>query len=193
LQDQQAVARINAQIEALLAPPTGGLALQYYAKPVPPQNDQKPPMPAGAVLRDDRGRPAKYVIARAGDGVYATLDRAFSSNDPQAPIFATIHDVDAGGVQGPLDGVRMVGIIVYSASQGTIHFNCGYLPDGRALLVKAMAVSVDTARAGVAKNVDYSLSSLFGQPPTISGPAGMGLNLVFLEPVAVPRDLLFER
>ena len=173
MQDQAAVQRINSQIEAMLSQPNGGFAVTYYAKPAPPpredrgrggrdgggdqaaQQAQKPKeLEPGEVKRDKYGNTEKYVIARAGDTVYATLDRAFNSDDPGAPIFATIHDVDEVGVQGPLDGVRMIGTIHYSSSQGAIQFDKGYLPDGRPLDVKGLAVSEDTARTGIAKNVD---------------------------------------
>ncbi len=260
-QDPRDIARINAQIDSLLAPPSGGFAVQYYAKPAPP-----PPLPSQATQAPPPPRPSRqapqeqrYLIARPGDTVYATLDRGFNSDDPQAPIFATIRDVDQAGVQGPLDNVRMIGNIVYSSSQGTIQFNMGYLPDGRPLPVKAIAISEDTARTGVAKDVDsHDLerygSLLFGslvqgagtvgqtllqnnqqvqvdpntglitetqkvspyqaglaaalpvgqaltavaaqgfnRPATISGPAGMGIALVFLDSVAVPADLLYAR
>ena len=169
MQDQAAVQRINAQIDAMLAQPNGGFAVTYYAKPLPPprerdgrdgrggeaqQQPQQKELQPGEVKRDRYGNAEKYVIARAGDTVYATLDRAFNSDDPGAPIFATIHDVDEVGIQGPLDGVRMIGTIHYSTSQGAIQFEKGYLPDGRPLEVKGLAISEDTARTGIAKNVD---------------------------------------
>ena len=170
LQDPLAVARINAQIDAMLSAPNGGFAVQYYAKPAPPVQPAglpptgyggpagvyggPPALPPGAVARDREGHAQRYVIARAGDTVYATLDRGFNSDDPQAPIFATIRDVDRAGLQGPLDNVRLIGAIVYSAKQATIQFQQGFLPDGRPLPVKAMAISEDTARSGIAKDVE---------------------------------------
>lgn len=168
MQDPQAVARINAQIDAMLAMPNGGFAVQYYARPelapgqFPPQGrygaqaGQPIPgaLPPGAVLRDRNGYAQRYIVARAGDTVYATLDRGFNSDDPQAPIFATIRDVDRAGLQGPLDNVRLIGNLVYSSNQATIQFNMAYLADGRALPLKGMAISEDTTRTGVAKQVD---------------------------------------
>ena len=167
MQDQAAVARINAQIDTLMSQPNGGFAVTYYAKPAPPpreerrdnqqqqaQQDKEKELQPGEVKRGRDGNPEKYVIARAGDTVYATLDRAFNSDDPGAPIFATIHDVDEVGIQGPLDGVRMIGSIHYSSSQGAIQFDKAFLPDGRPVEVKGIAVSEDTARTGIAKNVD---------------------------------------
>ena len=172
MQDQAAVSRINTQIEAMLSQPNGGFAVTYYAKPAPPPRErdgrgrdgggdgasqeaqkQKELQP-GEVKRDRYGNAEKYVIARAGDTVYATLDRAFNSDDPGAPIFATIHDVDEVGIQGPLDGVRMIGTIHYSSSQGAIQFDKAYLSDGRPIELRGLAVSEDTARTGIAKNVD---------------------------------------
>ncbi len=172
VQDQAVTQRINAQIEAMLSQPNGGFAVTYYAKPaLPPREERRngrdgggdqgaqqaqktKELEPGEVKRDRYGNAEKYVIARAGDTVYATLDRAFNSDDPGAPIFATIHDVDEVGIQGPLDGVRMIGTIHYSSSQGAIQFDKGYLADGRPLEVKGLAVSEDTARTGIAKNVD---------------------------------------
>jgi Bacterial conjugation TrbI-like protein len=254
-----AAARINAQIDALLSPPSGGFAMTYYARPAPPpglapQNavpsEQRP-------TRNSRGQAENYVIAKPGDTTYATIDRAFNSDDPQAPIFATVHDIDGRGQRGPLDDVRLIGAITYSNKQGAIQFNQAYLADGRPLALHAMAISEDTARTGIAKDVDthdlerygslflatitqgagqvgqllvqnnqqlstnpatgavslgqsiqpYQLGLAaalplgqaltaaaaqgFNRPPTISGPAGMGIGVVFLDPVAVPRDVIF--
>ncbi|MEW6436179.1 MAG: DotG/IcmE/VirB10 family protein [Pseudomonadota bacterium] len=254
-QDPRDIARIDAQIDSLLAPPSGGFAVQYYAKPA----SAPAPISQPNQLMPYDPRLQHFVIARPGDTVYATIDRGFNSDDPQAPILATIHDVDQVGVQGPLDNVRVMGNIVYSNSQASLEFNIGYLPDGRAIPIRAMAISEDTARSGVAKNVDthdlqrYGMLLLgalvqgagnvgqtllqnneqvqvdpntglvtasqkvvpyqvglaaalpagqaltavaaqgFNRPPTISGPAGMGIALVFLTPVAVPGDLLYAR
>ena len=263
------MARIDAQIDALMQAPRGGFAVTYYAKPAPPPPPGTPGQQAGAMPslpsapppgtmeRDRSGRPTKYVVARAGDSTYATLDRAFNSDDPQGPVFATIHDVDNSGIEGPLDGVRLVGKLTYSSSQGAIEFSNAYLPDGRPVQLKALAVSEDTARLGVAKNVDQHLLQRYGslvfasvvqgagqvgqillqnnqqgsinpatgiasfgqnvqpyqailagalpvgqaltaaaaqnfnQPATITAPAGTGIGIVFLDPVVLPRDVLF--
>ncbi|MBE7220512.1 MAG: DotG/IcmE/VirB10 family protein, partial [Caulobacteraceae bacterium] len=282
MQDQAAVSRINAQIDAILQQQRGGFAVTYYAKPPLPQyvqkrleenvdpiekqiKDLKEQRELAAlqdedpnyVKRDKYGTAEKFVIARPGDIVYATLDRAFNSDDPQAPLFATIHDVDESGIQGPLDGVRMVGNLKFSKTQGAIQFDKGYLPDGRTINVKGVAIDERTARTGVALNVDnhdiekyaglliatlgqgvgqvgqlltennqqaqynpvtgtFSASQQFNpyyaaagallpagqaltgvvaqqfqRPPTITAPAGYGLGIYFVEPVAVPRDVLF--
>lgn len=286
MQDQAAVARINAQIEGILQQQRGGFAVTYYAKPPVPQYEQarlqkryeenvdpvqsqikqlKEQRELAAlqnedpnnVKRDKYGTAEKFVIARAGDTVYATLDRAFNSDDPQGPLFATIHDVDEAGIQGPLDGVRMIGNLKFSQTQSAIQFNKAYLPDGRTINVHGIAIDESTARTGMALNVDnhdiekYAgllIASLgqgvgqvgqiltqnnqqaqynsntgllvasqqfnpyyaaagalapagqtlaavaaqnFQKPPTISAPAGYGLGIYFVEPVAVPRDVLF--
>ena len=257
-QDPRDIARINAQIDALLAPPSGGFAVQHYAKPAA----APAPIAQANQLQPNDTLPLnlrRYMIARPGNVVYATLDRAFNSDDPQGMILATIHDVDQVGVQGPLDGVKVTGNIVYSKSQAAIQFNNGYLPDGRQIPIKAMAISEDTARTGVAKNVDThdferygslifgalvqgagnvgqtllqnsqqvqvdpttgletvtqkvvpyqaalaaalpvgqaltaAAAQNFNRPATISAPAGAGIALVFLAPVAVPGDLLYAR
>lgn len=171
MQDPQAMARIEAQIDALMQAPSGGFAVTYYAKPAPPPPGAAgqqaalapaPPPQRDRVEVDGAGRPLKYVVARAGDSTYATLDRAFNSDDPQGQVFATIHDVDNSGIEGPLDGVRLVGKLTYSSSQGAIEFQNAYLPDGRPLQLKALAVSEDTARTGIAKNVDQHLLQRYG-------------------------------
>lgn len=263
-----AQARIEAQIDALLTPPSGGFSMNYYPRPAPPpaasgaQGQPTPQAAAQAKLEAERGarsQPKLYVIAKPGDATYATIDRAFDSDDPQGPIFATVHDIDARGMRGPLDGVRLLGAITYSSSQAALQFNQAYLRDGRTLQLHALAISEDDARTGVAKDVDQhtiqrygslllagliqgagqagqqllqnnqqvstdpttgavaasenvvpyqvALTALqpvgqvltaaaarnFNQPATMTGPAGMGIGVVFLDPVAVPGDLIFRR
>lgn len=261
-----AQARIEAQIDALLTPPSGGFSMNYYPRPAPP-----PGPPGGAASAqaaqqaalqaklDARSKPKLYVIAKPGDATYATIDRAFDSDDPQGPIFATVHDIDARGIRGPLDGVRLLGAITYASSQAALQFNQAYLQDGRTLPLHALAISEDDARTGIAKNVDehtiqrygslllasliqgagqagqqlvqnnqqvstdpttgavsagenvvpyqVALTALqpvgqvltaaaarnFNQPATMTGPAGMGIGVIFLDPVAVPGDLVFRR
>ncbi len=47
-------------------------------------------------------------VARTGDVAYAVLDRGFNSDDPAAPIFATIVDLDERQQPGPLNGIRLL-------------------------------------------------------------------------------------
>ncbi len=262
-----AQARIEAQIDALLAPPSGGFSMNYYPRPAPPappgaagQPQQPSPQQSQlAAERAARSKPKLYVIAKPGDATYATLDRAFDSDDPQGPIFATVHDIDAKGIAGPLDGVRLLGAITYSSSQAALQFNQAYLQDGRTLPLHALAISEDDARTGVAKDVDTHALQRYGSlllasviqgagqagqtllqnnqqvttdpatgtvsasqnvdpyqvvltglqpvgqaltaaaarnfntPATMTGPAGMGIGVIFLDPVAVPADVVFRR
>lgn len=102
------------------------------------------------------GRPGErlYAVARAGDTVYASLDQGFNSDDPQAPIFATVYDVDGAGQSGPLHGIRLIGQIVYSTNQAAIQFTQIVLVDGRQYPLKAYAISPRDARTGVSRDVD---------------------------------------
>ncbi|KTS19235.1 hypothetical protein NS228_28510, partial [Methylobacterium indicum] len=223
-------ARINAQIEALMTPPSGGFTVQRYARPEPAAaanagsggNGARPgsalqqaayPQPGGygggfpggqfpgsqgqtgfgqgnvgqagvgqagagpggygsggyggAPGQANVGQPGQgggfgggvggmpgayggqparprerlYAVARAGDTVYASLDQGFNSDDPQAPIFATIYDVDGAQRAGPLHGVRLIGQIVYSTNQAAIQFTQLVLLDGRQYPLKAYAIS----------------------------------------------------
>ncbi len=95
-----------------------------------------------------------YAVARAGDTVYASLDQGFNSDDPQAPIFATIYDVDGAQRAGPLHGVRLIGQIVYSTNQAAIQFTQLVLLDGRQYPLKAYAISPRDARTGISRDVD---------------------------------------
>ncbi|KQU05145.1 hypothetical protein ASG60_00135 [Methylobacterium sp. Leaf469] len=243
LSDPAIEARINAQIEALMAPPSGGFTLQRYGRaegaggggisgagptrsggsPAPsggtpiqqanyPQAGAQPggfggaggggqsgspggsagpggaPGPAGygGGSQGQGGYPGqnaypgqggypgqgaypgqagpngqfggapvrRYAVARAGDTVYASLDQGFNSDDPQAPIFATIYDVDGAQRPGPLHGVRLIGQIVYSSNQAAIQFSQMVLNDGRQFPLKAYAISARDARTGVSNDVD---------------------------------------
>ena len=251
----QTMQRINSQIEALLSPAQGGFVVQRYAKPERTETVVATTGLRGIVGGAGYGA-ASIVVARAGDTVYALIDRTFNSDDPQAPIFATIHDIDASGEPGPLHNVRMMGQITYSREQAAILFTQVILQDGRQVPMRAIAVSEQTARTGIAKDVDYhtlerygsllvggliqgagqvgqllvqgsqnvvvnpltglitasqnhapydqaGLGALlpvgqaltaaatqnFARPPTISAPAGMGIGIVFLDPVALPRPV----
>src|SRR4051794_15997618 len=251
----QAMQRINSQIEALLSPAQGGFVVQRYAKPERTETVVATTGLRGIVGGAGYGA-ASIVVARAGDTVYALIDRTFNSDDPQAPIFATIHDIDASGEPGPLHNVRMMGQITYSREQAAILFTQLILQDGRQVPMRAIAVSEQTARTGIAKDVDYhtlerygsllvggliqgagqvgqllvqgsqnivvnpltglitasqnhapyyqaGLGALlpvgqaltaaatqnFARPPTISAPAGLGIGIVFLDPVALPRPV----
>lgn len=250
----QELQRINSQIEALLTPAQGGFVVQRYAQPERVGTISHPPVSRGAV--GGTSGPAAIVVARAGDTVFALIDRAFNSDDPQAPIFATIHDVDAAGEPGPLHNVRMMGQVTYSRENAAILFTQAILQDGRQIPLRAIAVSERDARTGIARDVDHhtlerygsllvgglvqgagqvgqllvagsqnivvnpltgtvlasqnhapyyqaGLGALlpagqaltaaatqgFARPPTISAPAGMGIGIVFLDPVALPRPV----
>ncbi|WP_053221109.1 DotG/IcmE/VirB10 family protein [Methylobacterium indicum] len=243
LSDPAIEARINAQIEALMTPPSGGFTVQRYARPEPAAaatagsggNGARPGSPlqqaaypqpggygggfpggqfpgsqgqtgfgqgnvgqagvgqagagpggygsggyGGAPGQANVGQPGQgggfgggvggmpgayggqparprerlYAVARAGDTVYASLDQGFNSDDPQAPIFATIYDVDGAQRAGPLHGVRLIGQIVYSTNQAAIQFTQLVLLDGRQYPLKAYAISPRDARTGISRDVD---------------------------------------
>ncbi len=257
----QSLQRINSQIEALLTPAQGGFVEQHYAKPqrteVAAVSGSAVAVARGSGLGGAGGYGAgAVVVARAGNTVYATIDRAFNSDDPQAPIFATIYDIDAAGEAGPLHGIRMTGQITYSRENAAILFTQAVLQDGRQIPLRAIAVSEQTARTGIAGNVDNHVIERYGsllvagliqgagqvgqvlvqgsqnilvnpltgviaasqnhapyyqaglgavlpvgqaltaaatqnfaRPATISAPAGMGVGVVFLDPVALPRPI----
>jgi len=252
----QTMQRINSQIEALLSPAQGGFVVQRYAKPERTETVVATTGVRGGIVGGAGYGAASIVVARAGDTAYALIDRAFNSDDPQAPVFATIHDIDASGEPGPLHTVRMMGQITYSREQAAILFTQAILQDGRQVPLRAIAVSEQTARTGIARDVDYhtlerygsllvggliqgagqvgqllvqgsqnivvnpltglmtasqnhapydqaALGALlpvgqaltaaatqnFARPPTISAPAGMGIGIVFLDPVALPRPV----
>src|SRR3954447_8592026 len=256
----QALQRINSQIEALLTPAQGGFVVQRYAKPERTETVVATTQVRGGVIGGAGLAAGAIVVARAGDTVYALIDRAFNSDDPQGPIFATIYDIDAAGEPGPLHTVRMMGQITYSRENAAILFTQAILQGGRQVPMRAIAVSEQTARTGIAKDVDYhtlerygslliggliqgagqvgqllvqgsqnvvvnpltglitasqnhapyyqaGLGALlpvgqaltaaatqnFARPPTISAPAGMGIGIVFLDPVALPRRVANRR
>ncbi|WP_053078574.1 DotG/IcmE/VirB10 family protein [Methylobacterium tarhaniae] len=112
------------------------------------------PGPGGSGGAPSRPGERLYAVARAGDTVYASLDQGFNSDDPQAPIFATIYDVDGTGRSGPLHGVRLIGQIVYSSNQAAIQFTQLVLVDGRQYPLKAYAISPRDARTGISRDVD---------------------------------------
>ncbi|MBV5266397.1 DotG/IcmE/VirB10 family protein [Pinisolibacter aquiterrae] len=148
--DQSQVAAINSQIQALLTPPTGQFTVRTYQK-------GERPKPTAAV------QPVRVrMVARAGDVATATLDRGFNSDDPAAPIFATIQDIDEYGRPGPLHDVRMMGKITYTNEQGAIEFDQAVLQDGRSLKLKAVAITSGTGRTGIATDVDHHYLERYG-------------------------------
>ncbi len=142
------VAAIAEQIKTLLKPAQGGFAVRAFDK-------GERPLPQSPVATGPFGPGVRHaMVARTGDVAYALLDRGFNSDDPAAPVFATITDLDAHGQPGPLNGVRLMGQIVYSATQASIRFGTLILQDGRQAPTQAVAITVDQARTGVADDVD---------------------------------------
>ncbi|MDX4076683.1 DotG/IcmE/VirB10 family protein, partial [Brucella sp. NBRC 113783] len=84
--------------------------------------------------------------------------RGFNSDDPAAPIIVTLDDViydpASGTRNGPLTGMRLVGNISYSENQSAIAFNQLVTVSGQQYPIKAIAVSENDARTGVATKVD---------------------------------------
>ncbi|MCF4130130.1 DotG/IcmE/VirB10 family protein [Methylobacterium sp. SyP6R] len=162
--DPDQVAAINDQIKALLKPTPGGFLVRSFAKGERP----KPPEPKAAaaaapVPTGPFGPGVRHAtVARAGDVAYAVLDRGFNSDDPAAPIFATIVDLDERQQPGPLNGIRMMGQIIYSQTQGAIRFTTMILQDGRQGPMQAIAITVDQARTGVAEDVDNHVLERYG-------------------------------
>ncbi|MDP4025771.1 DotG/IcmE/VirB10 family protein [Methylobacterium sp. NEAU 140] len=156
------VAAINEQIQALLKPSPGGFLVRSFAKGERP----KPPEPRAAAapaMTGPFGPGVRHAtVARAGDVAYAVLDRGFNSDDPAAPIFATIVDLDERQQPGPLNGIRLMGQIVYSQTQASIRFTTMILQDGRQGPMQAIAITVDQARTGVAEDVDNHVLERYG-------------------------------
>lgn len=148
--DQAQVAAINGQIQALLAPPSGQFTVRAYQK-----GERPKPTVATAPIR-------VRMVARAGDVATASLDRGFNSDDPAAPVFATIQDIDEYGRPGPLHNVRMMGKIAYSSEQGAIEFDQAILQDGHSVKLKAVAISPSEGRTGIATDVDHHYVERYG-------------------------------
>lgn len=162
--DPEQVTAINEQIKALLKPTPGGFLVRNFTKgerPKPPEPraaSAGPPVPTGPFGPGIR----HATVARAGDVAYAVLDRGFNSDDPGAPIFATIVDLDERQQPGPLNGIRLMGQIVYTQTQASIRFQTMILQDGRQGPMQAVAITVDQARTGVAENVDNHVLERYG-------------------------------
>lgn len=159
--DAEQVTAINEQIRALLKPSPGGFLVRSFAKGERP----KPELRAAAapVVTGPFGPGIRHAtVARAGDVAYAVLDRGFNSDDPGAPIFATITDLDERQRLGPLHGIRLMGQIVYSQTQASVRFTTMILQDGRQGPMQAIAITVDQARTGVAEDVDNHVLERYG-------------------------------
>ncbi len=143
--EPEQVAAINEQIKALLKPTPGGFLVRSFAKGERPKPPEPRPAAAAAPGSDRPFGPGvrHATVARAGDVAYAVLDRGFNSDDPAAPIFATIVDLDERQQPGPLNGIRLLGQIVYSQTQGAIRFSTMILQDGRQGPMQAIAITVD--------------------------------------------------
>lgn len=150
--DQAVQQRITSQIQEVLKPPVGLFVTRAFPKP-----ERSPAQASG-----NAASVQQVMIARAGDVAYARLDRGFNSDDPGAPIFATIVDIDERGMSGPLNGTRLMGTIAYSASQASLQFTQLIWQDGRSQPLKAIAISEAEARTGIADKVDYHTLERYG-------------------------------
>lgn len=149
--DDRLRARIQAQIEAVLKPGSGGFSVRTLGPAEPPATAAPS---AGSSAAGGGAVGGNILAARPGDVAMATLDRGFSSVDPQGPIFATIYDYRDGGKVGPLHGARVLGTISYSKEQAAVTFNSLILPSGYQMPIKGLAISEETGRSGVAASVD---------------------------------------
>ncbi|MGN7126801.1 DotG/IcmE/VirB10 family protein [Methylorubrum thiocyanatum] len=159
--DPEQVAAINEQIKMLLKPTPGGFVVRSFAKGERP--DPRPAAAAPPQVSGPYGPGVRHAtVARAGDVAYAVLDRGFNSDDPAGPVFATISDFDEQQRPGPLNGIRLMGQIVYSPTQASIRFTTMILQDGRQGPMQAIAITVDQARNGVAEDVDNHTLERYG-------------------------------
>lgn len=157
--DPDETAGIKEQIKALLKPAPGGFMVRSFEKGERP----KPPEKAGPVITGPFGPGVRHVtVARSGDVAYAVLDRGFNSDEPGAPIFATITDLDELRRPGPLHDIRLMGEIVYSQAQASVRFNSMILRDGRQGPLQAVAITADQAKTGVAADVDNHVLERYG-------------------------------
>ena len=180
--DQVHLNRINAQIDQLITGPhTGGFVVRTYLKGERPSQSAK----------SGSGGSAKPVlIARAGDIAYARLDRGFNSDDPAAPIFATIIDIDEAGRTGPLHFARAMGAISYSRTQATIGFTSLTFANGVTIPLKAMAISESDARSGIAAKVDNHYLERYGS--MFLGAFLQGVGQVGQELVSQNRSVTYD-
>lgn len=188
--DAAARAAIQAQIASLGANDRGGsgsggiaaMAINRYAAP-PEEKKEAPAKPSGP-------NPATMkLVARTGDVVFARLDRGFNSDDPAAPIIVTLDDViydpASGTRNGPLTGMRLVGNISYSENQSAIAFNQLVTVSGQQYPIKAIAVSENDARTGVATKVDL-LFAVIGL--AMCGITGVNLYRMVQREAYAPAD-----
>lgn len=160
--DPEQVAAIQEQIKVLLKPTPGGFVVRSFAKGERPKPEERSAAAAPPVMGPFGPGVRHATVARSGDVAYAVLDRGFNSDDPAAPIFATITDLDERQRPGPLHGIRMMGQIVYSQTQASIRFTTMILQDGRQGPMQAIAITVDQARTGVAEDVDNHVLQRYG-------------------------------
>jgi len=131
--------------------PTGGFVVKHYEK-------GKRPEKSGNGVAAGR----KYLIARAGDHAFARLTRGFNSDDPAAPIFVEIEDIDQYGVAGPLHNARLMGSISFSRTQAGVAFNSLTFANGQTIPIKAIAIREADARTGIAAKVDNHYLERYG-------------------------------
>ena len=156
---------VKAQIESLMKESrVAQWATVAFKAPLPPPKPEPKPAAAkptrGGEGEGGRGpqQPAivNVLAAKPGDQFYSRLTVGFNSDDPQGlPVFTTIHDERPDGSYGPLHGARGMGSVVFNKDQASVLVQKLILPDGREAPVKAMLVTLDEVRSGVAQTVDY--------------------------------------
>lgn len=152
--------KVKAQLEALMKPSNGAqwVTVAFKAPSSPPKAEARP---AVRTARDGStaAQPPPYVdvlAAKPGDIFYSRISVGFNSDDPSGlAVFTTIHDERPDGTYGPLHGARLMGSVVYAPDQAAVPMQRLILADGREAATKAMAVTLDEVRSGVAEKVDY--------------------------------------
>lgn len=151
--------KVEEQLDALMKPAKGAqwVTVAFKAPTPTPKAEARPARTA----RDGSAaaQPPPYVdvlAAKPGDMFYSRISVGFNSDDPSGlPVFTTIHDERPDGTYGPLHGARLMGSVVYAPDQAAVPMQRLILPDGREAPTRAMAVTLDEVRSGVAEKVDY--------------------------------------
>ena len=154
---------VKKQIDDLVRPGGSRWATVAFKIPAPPPKPEpRPaaakPAPSGPSGQGGPQQPAyvEVLAAKPGDGFYARLTVGFNSDDPAGlPVFATIHDERPDATYGPLHGARGMGSVVYADNQAAVVIQRLILADGREAPTKAMLVTIQDVRSGVAENVDF--------------------------------------
>lgn len=152
--------RVKEQLDALMKPSNGAQwVTMAFKAPSPPAKAAAGPTARTARDGSNAAQPPPTVdvlAAKPGDVFYSRISVGFNSDDPSGlPVFTTIHDERPDGTYGPLHRARLMGSVVYGQDQAAVPMQRLILADGREAATKAMAVTLDEVRSGVAQKVDY--------------------------------------